>query len=80
MRDVQAVETDGAGGPQQLPHILGPYTDLTDVEPPVQIAQALPVGLPLVQGGAERGADPFADQTDEIRVLGHGVLLAERHT
>ncbi len=69
--DVQPVEAEVPGGAQQVAHGLGRHPEGVDVDQPVQVAQALPVGLPLVQGRAERRADAGADQSDEIRVLGH---------
>ena len=69
--DVQAVEAQVPGGAQQVAHCCGRDAEGVDVDQPVHVAQTLPVGLPLVQCGAERRADAGTDQSDEIRVLGH---------
>lgn len=55
--DVQPVEAQVPGGPHQLSDRLGADTERVDVDEPVHIAQALPVGLPLVQRRAQRGPD-----------------------
>lgn len=77
--DVEPVESEQPGRAQQLAHALGRYVDHVQVEEPVQTAQALQVGLPLVQRGAERRADAGADQPDEIRVLEHRRLQRTAH-
>lgn len=57
VRDVQPVEADVACGPYEIADGLRRNAEGVDVDQPVQTAQPLPVGLPLVQGGAEGGAD-----------------------
>ncbi len=59
------------GGPYEIAHRVRLDAQRVDVDQPVQIAQPLPVGLPLVQCGAQRRADAGADEPDEKRVLGH---------
>lgn len=72
VRDVQPVEAEVPCGAYEVAHRLRTDTEPVDVDQPVQTAQALPVGLPLVQRGTERRADAGSDEADEIRVLGHG--------
>ncbi|CAM5743370.1 hypothetical protein SALBM311S_01811 [Streptomyces alboniger] len=62
MRDVEPVEAQVSGRPQQIAHRLGADAQGVDVDDPVQVAQALTVCLPLVQRGAERLADAGADR------------------
>lgn len=71
VRDVQAVVAHGPGRPHQVADLVGGGPQGVDVDQPVEIAKALAVGLPLMERGAQRGADARTDQTDEAGVLRH---------
>lgn len=67
MGDVESVETHGARRAEQPAGSLGRDAEPVDVEDAVDHAQPVARGLAVVQGRAERRADPGADQAREVR-------------
>jgi hypothetical protein len=74
--DVEAVVTHESRGGEDLADGRRRAAEDVEVQAPVQVPDAEPVGLPLVQGRGQRRPDPGTDETDQGTAGGaaHGCL------
>ncbi len=66
MGDVQAVEAQAAGTPEQIPHGVTGQPELQQVNGAVEVAQALHIAFAFVHGGSEGRHHAVADQSHKV--------------
>src|SRR6185437_13327358 len=77
---VQPVEAAQPGGGENVAHRLRREAELGDVDRLVQAPQAEPVGLALVQRGAERRPDPGPDEAEQVAAVRHDPTISRGRT